>query len=353
VTGVADGTAPKLAIISSNFFKTAAAQTLTGTATDANGIGAVTVSVDGGAPAAATVTGGTWTFATPVLAAQDDATGLPVHNIVVNASDTALPAPGNAATSLTPTIVVDATPPVVTLTVQGQGTTTKDNTPVLTYTAADRNLATTIVKLDGTIITPPPASGVAMAKLADGAHTVSVEATDSAGNIKVLAAPAITIDTIVSPFTLNAVTAVTRVKTQTIGGIVEAGSTVKVAVGTAAAAPATVTGTTWTFPIAALAEGVNNIAVTATDTLGNTGALPAASIKVVLPDGKVTGAATVVIADALKSLQFATGLVKPTPEEAIRADVAPLVSGVPAPNDKVDIGDVVVILRKVVDPTSW
>src|SRR6185369_13693008 len=231
VTGIADGTAPLLALTSGKFFKTATAQTITGTASDANGIGAVTVTVDALPAAAATVTGGTWTFTTPVLAAQDDATGLPVHNIVVNANDTALPAPGNTATSLTPTITVDATPPVVTLTLQGQGTTTKIATPVITYTAADRNLAVTTVKVDGTIITPTPASGAAMATLADGPHVVAVEATDAAGNVKLLAAPTITIDTIVSPFTLTPVTAVTRNKTQTIGGTVEAGSTVNVAVG--------------------------------------------------------------------------------------------------------------------------
>ncbi|HXE98416.1 MAG TPA: hypothetical protein VN642_18585 [Dongiaceae bacterium] len=352
VTGIADGTAPALALTGIAKFTNKASQAISGTATDANGIGAVTVTIDGAAPAAATVTGGTWSFTTGVLVAQDDATGLPVHNIVVNANDTALPAPGNAATSATSTIVVDATPPAVTLTVQGQGTTTKNATPVITFTAADRNLAVTTVKVDGTIITPTPASGAAMATLADGPHVVAVEATDAAGNVKLLAAPTITIDTIVSPFTLTPVTAVTRVKTQTIGGTVEAGSTVNVAIGTGAAAPATVTGTAWTFP-ANLVEGVNNITVTGADTLGNTGTLPAISIKVVLPDGKITGAASVGIADALKALQFAVGLTQPTAEEALHADVAPLVNGVPAPNDKVDIGDVVVILKKVVDPASW
>src|SRR6185369_11672908 len=43
VTGIADGTAPLLALTSPAFVKTATAQTLTGTASDANGIGAVTV----------------------------------------------------------------------------------------------------------------------------------------------------------------------------------------------------------------------------------------------------------------------------------------------------------------------
>jgi Bacterial Ig-like domain len=353
VTGIADGTAPVLALISPKFVNTAAAQALSGTASDANGIGAVTVSVDGGLPAPATVTGGTWTFTTPVLAAQDDATGLPVHNIVVNANDTALPAPGNAATSLTPTIVVDATPPVVSLTLQDAGITTKNASPVLTFGATDRNLAVTVVKVDGTIVTPPPGSGAPMIKLPDGKHTIRVEATDSAGNIGFKEA-ALTIDTIVSPFTLKAVTTPTKDKAQIISGTVEAGSTVNVAVGTAAAVAATVTGTTWSAPNVALVEGVNKITVTATDAFGNTGTLPS-SITVIFPDGKITGDASgvVVIADALKSLQFATGLVKPTPEETIHADVAPLVGGVPSPNGKIDIGDVVVILRKVVDPKSW
>src|SRR6185369_9654840 len=101
VTGIADGTAPVLALTSAKFFKTAAAaQAFTGTASDANGIGAVTVTVDADAAKPATVTGGTWTFTTAnAMAAQSDATGLPVHNIVVNANGTALPAPGNAATS--------------------------------------------------------------------------------------------------------------------------------------------------------------------------------------------------------------------------------------------------------------
>jgi len=362
VTGIADGTGPVLAITGIAKFSKTPAQTISGTASDANGIGAVTVSVDGGAPAAAIVTPGaagapsTWTFAVPAALMTEAAADAPtptIHNIVVNGNDTALPAPGNAAPSATSTIVVDTTLPAVTLTLQGQGTRTNIATPVITYTAADTNLAVTTVKVDGTIVTPTPASGAAMATLADGPHVVAVEATDAAGNVKLLAAPAITIDTIVSPFTLTPVTAVTRVKTQTIGGTVEAGSTVNVAVGTGAAAPATVTGTAWSFPIANLVEGVNNITVTGTDTLGNTGTLPAINIKVVLPDGKITGAAAVGIADALKSLQFAVGLTQPTAEEAFHADVAPLVNGVPAPNDKVDIGDVVVILKKVVDPTSW
>src|SRR6185369_10496486 len=91
VTGIADATAPVFALTSPRFLKTAAAaKTFTGTASDANGVGAVTVTVDTLPAAAATVTGGTWTLTTTsAMAEQVDATGLPVHTIVINVNDTA------------------------------------------------------------------------------------------------------------------------------------------------------------------------------------------------------------------------------------------------------------------------
>jgi hypothetical protein len=348
VSGTGDGIAPALAVTTISRFTNTATQSLSGTATDLNGVPAngVQVAIDGGAPANATVAASNWTFSVPALAAQDPVTGLPVHTVVVTANDNALPAPGNLATPVNETIVVDQTLPEVTLTLEGEGTRTKVATPVLNFLATDRNLASTIVKLDGTIMPTQPLSGAAMAKLTDGLRTVRVEGTDSAGNAA-FKEVSLTVDTIVSPLTLGAVTTPTRTTTQTIRGTVEANSTVQVKVGAAAAAAATVTGTTWTFN-ATLAEGVNNITVTAADDLGNPGTLPASSIKIIKPDGKITEAATVGIPDALKALQIAAGLSKPSADETLHGDVAPLVNGVPAPDGKIDIGDVVLVLRKAV-----
>ncbi len=57
--------------------------------------------------------------------------------------------------------------------------------------------------------------------------------------------------------------------------------------------------------------------------------------------------------DALKALRFAAGIVAPTGSDISRGDVAPLKSGAPVPDGKIDIGDVVVILRKSVGLISW
>jgi Big-like domain-containing protein len=348
VTGTADSVAPVLALTTINRFSKTATQTISGSITDANGVpaaGGVKVSVDGAAPVNATVTGTTWTFPVPALTEAAAAAVTPIsHTIAVTATDNAQPLPGNAATPVNSTIVVDTIPPVITLAAPVAGTT-KIKTPNLIYAATDTNAVTPLLRVDGTLVNPTPSSGVTLGPLADGPHTVQLEAIDAAGNTATKQV-ALTVDTIVSPFTLTA-PAATHLKALAINGTVEAGSTVTVAVGTGAATAATVTGTNWNFPIPTLVDGVNNITVNATDTIGNTGT-KLATITVVPADGKITGAATVVLGDALKALQFATGLVKATPVESVHADVAPLVNGVPAPNGKVDTGDVVVILRKAV-----
>jgi hypothetical protein len=301
------------------------------------------VSVNGGAAVAATLVASDWTFNLTGLTANA------ANTIAVTATDVALPS-GNTNT-VNESIIVDTLPPAVTLTSPANNILTGLTSPLLTFTATDTNLAATSIMVDGVTVNAAPVSPVTIAPLADGLHRLQLTAVDSAANssFKLIT---LTVDTIVSPFTLTA-PAATHLKALALSGTVEAGSTVTVAVGTGAAAAATVTGTTWTFNVAGLVDGDNNITVTATDApLGNT-ATKQAVIKVVPSDGKITGAATVGIADALKALQFSTGLVQATAVEAVHADVAPLVNGLPTPNGKVDIGDVVLILRKVVDPTSW
>ena len=69
-------------------------------------------------------------------------------------------------------------------------------------------------------------------------------------------------------------------------------------------------------------------------------------------DGDLDGGG-VTIADALLALRIAAGVMTPTASDLIHGDVAPLVSGKPQPDGRIDIGDVVVILRKAVGLTSW
>jgi sulfur carrier protein ThiS len=66
-----------------------------------------------------------------------------------------------------------------------------------------------------------------------------------------------------------------------------------------------------------------------------------------IPDGKITGNATVTIGDALRTLQIAVGLIAPTPIDLIHGDVAPLLNGKPAPDGIIDSRDALIILRAV------
>ncbi len=71
----------------------------------------------------------------------------------------------------------------------------------------------------------------------------------------------------------------------------------------------------------------------------------------VLDPESTTGIPT--ISDAIIVLAFAMKAAVPTTAEILHADVAPLVHGVPQPDGKIDLGDVIVILRRVVGLTNW
>ena len=72
----------------------------------------------------------------------------------------------------------------------------------------------------------------------------------------------------------------------------------------------------------------------------------------IIPDGDLDGGG-VAASDALKALRFAVGLDIPVASDFNHGDVAPLVNGTPQPDSKIDVGDVVVILRKAVGLVAW
>ncbi|QWV93144.1 putative Ig domain-containing protein [Geomonas oryzisoli] len=105
------------------------------------------------------------------------------HTVRVEASNTAGTGYAEA------TFVVDRVAPVVTITSPASGTT--DNSqPLLAYSASE---GAPVVKLDGVVVSVP--SGSALPQLADGIHTVRVEATDGAGNVG-FAEVSFTVDTV-------------------------------------------------------------------------------------------------------------------------------------------------------------
>jgi hypothetical protein len=99
--------------------------------------------------------------------------------------------------------------------------------------------------------------------------------------------------------------------------------------------------------VTGLKSGVTNFTVTATDiALNVTSKTVGATI--VLPDGNMKGTGSADISDAVRALRVAVGLATPSTDEMLRGDVAPLVNDVPAPDNKIDVGDALIILRKVV-----
>ena len=121
---------------------------------------------------------------------------------------------------------------------------------------------TVTVKLDGTVVNK--VSGDTLGPFADGPHTIRVESVNDAGltgyaevTYTVQALPMVTINPVTTP---------TNVSSQTISGARSLEAVVAVAVATTAVAGTVTypTATTWSCAVTNLAQGINNITVTAT-----------------------------------------------------------------------------------------
>lgn len=130
--------------------------------------------------------------------------------------------------------------------------------------------------------------------------------------------------------------AVTSQSATAVAGTGEAGSTVYVRDATGnivGSAPVSAAGI-WSMPLSGVALPLN---IYALDAAGNNSR-----------NGNISGSGTVGLVDALKALKFSVGIEKPTADELLRGDVAPLVNWVSRPDGKIDIDDVMLILMKVV-----
>ncbi len=72
-----------------------------------------------------------------------------------------------------------------------------------------------------------------------------------------------------------------------------------------------------------------------------------------MADGDLDGNGVTDSVDALLALRIAVGAISSNSTEFLHGDVSPLVNGVPQPDGKIDVGDVVLILRKAVHFTNW
>ncbi|WP_058959341.1 Ig-like domain-containing protein, partial [Type-E symbiont of Plautia stali] len=207
---------------------------------------------------------------------------------------------GNASATTNFNITIDSTAPVVgTFTVSNNNganpvtipadSTTNDSTPVLRGTGGEAgsiiNVYSDGLLVGSTIVADNGTWRVVTTELGQGEQTLSVTATDAAGNTSAATTYTLTVDTLApeAPLGLTATDNaggatgelstgdVTDDNTPTFGGTAELGSIVSVYDGTTLLGSAVADATTgaWTFTPVALSNGLHNFTATATDAAGN------------------------------------------------------------------------------------
>jgi chitinase len=204
--------------------------------------------------------------------------------------------------------------------------------------------------LTAEMATAPYAFSWNTSTLVRGDYNISVKAIDAAGNTLISdTVPVSVAGDIVAPIlSINPVSTPATASSQTISGSASdnvAVATVTVQVGSGSATAAALSGNSWSFPLTGLAVGSNLITVWATDGSGNSSSATT-SIVVQEPATSATGHLTLL--DAQQALNIASGKLTLTRAQLERLDVAPYINGRSQPNGKVDTGDVVVILSKIV-----
>ena len=72
-----------------------------------------------------------------------------------------------------------------------------------------------------------------------------------------------------------------------------------------------------------------------------------------MPDGDINDDSQVDVADLLLAMRILNGQYIPSPEEQARWDVSPLVNGVPEPDQQNNLGDYLILQRKVLGNISF
>jgi hypothetical protein len=233
----------------------------------------VTLSIDGavvGTTAASA--SGSWSF-TPSSALTEG-----IHSVTARATDAA----GNTSPTSSPrSFTVDTVAPLVPeVLTPASSAVVNTSRPVISGTVEASSTVT--ISIDGTVVGTAAASAsgswsfTPSTALAEGAHSVTARATDTAGNTSSSSSPrSFTVDTVapsVPVVTTPASNAVVNTSRPVVSGTAEAGSTVTISVDGTVTATATANASgSWSFtPGTALADGTHSVTARATDVAGNT-----------------------------------------------------------------------------------
>ncbi len=231
-----------------------AAQTISGTVDAGASVAVARTGINGTVTGNAIVSGTSWSY---------DVTLTEGSNTFTVSAQT----PGSSTATVTTSIALDTTPPVLAVSALATGSSTSTQTQNITGTVTDSNPG--IVTVNGQPVVVTNNTFSTAVTLTTGVNTVTVVATDLLGNSSIdtrtinfdATAPVITI---ASP----ADNAITNVTALTISGSVDKSATVTVA-GKGVAVGA---GNNWTTALD-LTAGQNTITVTAVDLYGNTSSL--------------------------------------------------------------------------------
>jgi hypothetical protein len=102
-----------------------------------------------------------------------------------------------------------------------------------------------------------------------------------------------------------------------------------------------------------LSDGIYHIYAKITDGVTDVYVYAPGSLKLYVHRGDINDDGYVGVDDALTVLRLVAGLLTGAPAELRSADVAPLVNGRPQPDGRIDLGDVVVTLRRAVGLENW
>lgn len=359
ITQVVDDVPDRLGALNPNDSTNDTTPTLNGTAEPGS---TVTIRLDGADLATIVVdSSGTWTY-TPTVPL-----GEGPHSFTAVATDTA----GNTSLPSTAfTLIVDTTPPaaatIATVTddvgsVVGplsSGDTTDDTQPLLQGSAPPDAVITVY---DGTtLLGTATLDGIGgwsftpTTPLTDGPHSLTVHATDAAGNTTISTPFTLTIDT-VAPATpdIPAITVnpdggatqtplnpgeTTRDTTPTLSGTGTAGDTVTIYNGGVKIGDAVVDGSgnwSWT-PTTPLPNGTYDITLTVTnvDGTGNESA-PSQPVTITIDTDPPATPAAPIVTDSV------TQITGPVPDGGTTNDPRPVLSGTGTPNDVINITDTV------------
>ncbi len=261
----------------------------------------ITVTIHEGASVAGKVLGtgnvtasaGTWSFTAASLA---DGTYTAQASQIDDAGNTGISGPV--------TFKIDATPPSVSM--NALASPTNNATPSLTGTAGvasgDHASVTVTIhegsSLAGKTVTsgsPAVLAGAwsfTSAQLADGTYTAQVAQSDEAGNVGTSSPMTFVVDTTAPAVTTTALTSPTKIATPTLTGAAgvaggdQASVTVTIHEGatlagkTVTSGAASVSGASWSFKSAHLADGTYTAQASQSDTAGNTGSSAAVTFTV-------------------------------------------------------------------------